>query len=110
VKRLALPLAYAAAALLIGTLAACGAWPGHAPASGSSAGTSGTESYGTGYGTGRVAMGDMAGDRQAMCELHRRMMAAPTPEGRQAVTDKYMGTMSPESRHHFLQMMREQCR
>ncbi len=111
-KRLALPFAHAAAAILIGTLAACGTWHGHETAPG--AGTSGADGrdYGSGRmigsGAGRLAMGDM-GDRQAMCELHRRMMAAHTPEARQAVVDKYMGTMTPETRHHLLQMMREQC-
>ena len=77
--------------------------------SGTGAGTA----YGRGrvfeHGAGRLAMGDLTGDLQAMCELHRRMMVAPTPEARQAATDKYMGTMSPETRHHLLLMMREQC-
>ena len=132
-KRLAFPYPCVAAALLVGTLAACGTLPAHEPAA--PAGTtgqiggpmrgpgaraepsgaegSGTASYDRGrlyeHGAGRLAMGDLTGDLQAMCELHRRMMVARTPEARQAVTDKYMGTMSPETRHHLLQMMREQC-
>lgn len=117
-KRPALPFAYAVATLLIGTLAACSNWPGREPTPGAGAATGGADGSGTGdgtgrtydYGSGRLAMGDMTGDRQAMCELNRRMRTARTPEARQAVTDKYMGTMSPESRHHLLQMMREQCR
>jgi hypothetical protein len=118
VKRLALPFAYVAVALLAGMLAACGTWPGLQQAPVANAETSAVEGSGSGsgagraydYGSGRLAMGDMTGDRQAMCELNRRMRTARTPEARQAVTDKYMGTMSPESRHHLLQMMREQCR
>jgi len=109
VKRLTIPFAHVAAALLIGTLAACGSWPGHKPAPGTSAASGGAEGYGTSYGAGRVAIGDMTGDRQAVCELNRRLTAARTPEARQAVIDKYMGTMSPETRHHYLQMMRDQC-
>ena len=117
-KRLALPLAHAAAAIVIGMLAACGTWPGHQPAPGANAESSSAQVSGTEYdtgrrigsGTGRLAVGEMMGDRQAMCELHRRMMAADTPEARQAAIDKYLGTMTPETRHHLLQMMREQCR
>lgn len=113
-KRPALPFAHVAVALLAATLAACGTWPGHQAAPGASAGTSSAQDTGFGAGraysagSGRLAMGDM-GDRQAMCELNRRMLAARTPEARQAVIDKYMGTMSHETRHHLLQMMREQC-
>jgi hypothetical protein len=95
-------LSFAAACVASALLAACGSSPRHQPATAQGAGTA--------YGAGRMGMGDMMGDRQAMCELNRRMRAARTPEERHAMVDKYMGAMSPEARHHLLTMMQEQCR
>lgn len=61
-------------------------------------------------GSGRFAMGGMMGDHNAMCELYRRMQAAPTAEERQAMMDRYMAGMAPETRRQRLRMMREQCK
>lgn len=48
--------------------------------------------------------------RQAMCDLNERMMAARTPEERQALQERYMQGMSPEMRERHMEMMRERCR
>ncbi|HJV03478.1 MAG TPA: hypothetical protein VJ752_23280 [Burkholderiaceae bacterium] len=48
--------------------------------------------------------------RQAMCDLNGRMMAARTPEERQALQERYMQGMSPEMRERHMEMMRERCR
>lgn len=58
---------------------------------------------------GRLSMGAIMGDEQAMCELDRRMLAADSAAERQAMVDRYMAGMSPETRRQRLQMMREQC-
>ena len=129
-KPRSLLLAFAAPALLAGLLSGCSSWRHHgdggpgptrdgAPMRGpeASAGESGTAGSGTGYGqgrmgpgAGRLGMGSMMGDRNAMCELNRRLMAARTAEERQAMMNRYMAGMSPETREQRLRMMREQCR
>src|SRR5687768_14812181 len=38
------------------------------------------------------------GDPQAMCEMHKKMMAGMTPEQRQAMMNEHMKTMTPEMR------------
>lgn len=130
-KPRSLLFAFAAPALVAGMLSGCSSWPWHggergpggtqgaAPMRGpeASAGESGTAGSGTGYGqgrtgpgAGRLGMGGMMGDHNAMCELNRRLMAARTAEERQAMLERYMAGMSPETREQRLRMMRERCR
>lgn len=47
-------------------------------------------------------------DPQAMCEMHRNMMAGKTPQERQAMMDEHMKSMSPEMRQR-MQAMHAQC-
>jgi hypothetical protein len=44
-----------------------------------------------------------------MCALNRRIMAARTPEERQAIAEQAMPNMSPESRERHLLMMQQRC-
>jgi hypothetical protein len=71
--------------------------PGARPPAGA-AGTSG--------GAGATGAG---GEQQAMCDLHRRLMGARSPEQRQAMIEQAMPEMSPEMQDRQLQIMRQQC-
>jgi hypothetical protein len=44
-----------------------------------------------------------------MCEMHRKEMAARTPQERQAMMEERMKSMTPEMRQR-MQAMMEQCR
>lgn len=48
-------------------------------------------------------------DQQSMCELQRRVMAARTPDERQALMEQAMPGMSQEARERHMQMMGESC-
>ncbi len=61
------------------------------------------------YNQGATGQAGMA-DRQTMCAIHSQMMAARTPEERQALMAQHMRDMSPEMQQRHLQMMGEQCR
>jgi len=64
---------------------------------------------GPGYmqgGTGQMGVAD----QETLCSTYRRMMAARTPEERQAMMDQPMRSMSPEMQQRHLQMMAEQCK
>lgn len=45
-----------------------------------------------------------------MCELHRRIISAPTPGERQALMEQYMPGMSPDVRAQHMQMMQGYCK
>jgi hypothetical protein len=104
--------------LLAGTLAACQPYqasaPDHTPPPphrgvGTGAGSSGSAgSAGSGAGAGA---GHMMGKDSwyGMCALNRRIMAARTPEERQAIAEQAMPNMSPESRERHLLMMQLRC-
>lgn len=64
---------------------------------------------GPGYmqgGTGQMGIAD----QETQCSVYRRMMAARTPEERQALMDPRMRSMSPEMQQRHLQMMGERCK
>lgn len=76
----------------------------HHPDTSSPPQTSGATSSG-------MANGQMSSmDMQAMCDMHRKMMGAKTPEERQAMMDDRMKTMSPEMMQRHMQMMEQQCK
>ena len=54
----------------------------------------------------QMAMKDM----KAMCDMHEKMMAAKTPEERQAMMDERMKTMPPEMMQKHMAMMTEKCK
>lgn len=58
--------------------------------------------------SGDAQMGMM--DKQAMCDMHKKMMSAKTPEERRSMMDDRMKTMSPEMMQKHMQMMQEQCK
>jgi len=103
--------------LLVGTLAACQSWQASAPDQkgppphrgvGTGAGMSGTMGSGTASGTGEGADAG-TGREQGMCALHQQMMAARTPEERQAIAEQAMPNMAQESRERHLRIMQERC-
>jgi hypothetical protein len=49
-------------------------------------------------------------DMQAMCDMHKKMVATKTPEEHQAMMDEKMKSMSPEMKQKHMQMMQEQCK
>lgn len=46
----------------------------------------------------------------AMCDTHRRMMGATTPEERKAMMDERMKNMSPEMMQKHMDMMQQRCK
>jgi outer membrane murein-binding lipoprotein Lpp len=56
--------------------------------------------------------GHAAMDMQAMCEMHRKMMAGKAPAERQAMMEQHMKSMSmsPEEMGKHMQAMQEQCK
>ena len=73
--------------------------------SGCSTNTSGQAGMHSGGG-GQMEMKDMK-DMQAMCDMHKKMLASKTPAEREAM----MGgqTMSPDMKKHMM-MMEERCK
>jgi hypothetical protein len=105
--------------LLAGTLAACQPYqasaPDHTPppphrGAGTGAGSSGSAgSEGSGAGLGAEHM--MGKDSwYGMCALNQKLRDARTPEERQAIAEKAMPNMSPESREQHIRMMQQRCR
>jgi hypothetical protein len=45
-----------------------------------------------------------------MCALNQKLRDARTPEERQAIAEKAMPNMSPESREQQIRMMQQRCR
>ena len=48
-------------------------------------------------------------DMKAMCDMHKKMMSAKTPEEHQAMMDEHSKTMSPEMMKQHMAMM-ENCK
>jgi hypothetical protein len=105
--------------LLAGTLAACQPYqasaPDHTPPPphrgvATGAGSSGSAgSAGSGAGLGAEHM--MGKDSwYGMCALNQKLRDARTPEERQAIAEKAMPNMSPESREQQIRMMQQRCR
>ncbi|PWF47790.1 hypothetical protein [Massilia glaciei] len=69
-------------------------------ATGSSGATGASGSSGGGMGMGRGMM-----EMKAMCDMHKNMMSAKTPEERQAMMDERFKSMSPEMRKKHMEMM-----
>jgi hypothetical protein len=125
-------LALVAPALLMGALAGCSTWnkKGGTESQSGSSGTMGTAESQSGssgaMGTARSSSetgavsglgttaqpsaSGMMGDQQAMCDMHRKMMAARTQEERQALMDQNMPNMTPDARQQQMQMMQERCK
>jgi len=98
--------------VLAATLAACQSWQSRAPDDQPQQGTAAaTGSSGGGAATASNA-GEKAGEGSwyGMCALQRQIMEAPTPAERQALAEKAMPGMSPESRAQHLQMMAQSCK
>jgi hypothetical protein len=61
----------------------------------------------------RGPMGGMgpasAHDMQAMCDMHKKMMAGKSEAERRAIIEEHMQRMSPGMRQH-MHAMQEQCR
>jgi hypothetical protein len=98
-----------AAVLIISALTGCANMPGsqhmqHHPQSSPSQ-APGPMSSGMSGGQSGMMM-----DRQAMCDMHEKMMSAKTPEERRAMMNERMKDMSPEMMQKQMEMMQEQCK
>jgi hypothetical protein len=48
-------------------------------------------------------------DKGRMCSMYRGMQDAPDDQARQAMMDRLMPGMSPDTRRRHMEMMRQQC-
>lgn len=83
-------------------LSACGAQRGamhqkHGPHTGGLAGSG-------------AAAGPINQDMQSMCDQHRKMMQAHSPEERAAMMNERMQAMPAEARQKHMDMMHEHCK
>lgn len=60
----------------------------------------------------RGAPGDQMAmmDMKAMCDMHKKMMSAKTPDEQKAMMDERMKSMSPEMMQKHMAMMQEKCK
>ncbi len=49
-------------------------------------------------------------DMQAMCDMHKEMMSAPSASERQAMAERKMKGMSPADKKKHMKMMDEHCK
>lgn len=49
-------------------------------------------------------------DMNAMCDMHKKMMNAKTPEEQKAMMDQNMKSMSPEMMKEHMAMMQGKCK